>query len=93
MNHCLVLTDCPQLSRANARIVLIPRKEKSLPPFMTTAVFSVTGLIIAFPGISPPAVHLHEDPEISFSERALEKVAALNIKTFAGESYSSGLLL
>lgn len=71
---------------------LSQEKEKITLPFMTAAQFSVTVFIFAFSCVSPRAVHLHEVPGIVFLERALEKVATLNIKTFAGESYSSGLL-
>lgn len=44
-----------------------------------------SGLIFLFFLCSPPAVHPDQDPELWYHRRALEKLAALNIKTFGKE--------
>lgn len=69
------------------KFVLIPGKQNVVPLYscwqrIPLVTCSLTGLIFLFSLFSHPVVHPNQDPELSYQKRALEKPAALNVKTF-----------
>lgn len=76
-----------QLSELMLRFVLTPGKQKDAALYRqwqhtSLVTCTLTGLIFLF-SLSPfPAVYPNQDPELSYQKRALEKLAALNVKTF-----------
>lgn len=73
--------------RANAKVCAYTRKTKGCCFLLPVATYISSHVLSHWPDLSVslspfPAVYPNQDPELSYQKRALEKLAALNVKTF-----------